>query len=136
MRLPVSFWLNNALRSDLFWMWEIPRWIKHKKSWNEELGLNPLSANPTKWSNTLKQFVGKLPTKCLSVFDHFVKLALKGLRVKLLRMTATSVWCTIWYESIVRDSIHPGTHSEPSHWSKMELTAIAKIVKGLQKAPC
>ena len=41
--------------------------------------LNPLSANPTKWSNTLKQFVGKLPTNCLSVFDHFVKLALKGL---------------------------------------------------------
>ena len=24
--------------------------------------LNPLSANPTKWSNTLKQFVGKLLT--------------------------------------------------------------------------
>ena len=41
---------------------------------------NPLSANPTKWSNTLKQFVGNLPTSCVSVFDHFVKLALKGLR--------------------------------------------------------
>ena len=41
--------------------------------------LNPLSANPTKWSNTLKQFVGNLPTNCLSVFDHFVKFALKGL---------------------------------------------------------
>ena len=41
--------------------------------------LNPLSVNPTKWSNTLKQFVGKLPTNCLSVFDHFVGLALKGL---------------------------------------------------------
>ena len=41
---------------------------------------NPLSANPSKWSNTLKQFVGKLPTNCLSVFDHFVKLALKGVR--------------------------------------------------------
>ena len=40
----------------------------------------PLSANPTKWSNTLKQFVGKLATNCLSVFDHFVKLTLKGLR--------------------------------------------------------
>ena len=40
---------------------------------------NPLSANPTKWSNTLKQFVGKKPTNCLSVFDHFVGLALKGL---------------------------------------------------------
>ena len=45
-----------------------------------EILLNPLSANLTKWSNTLKQFVGKLPTNCLSVFDHFVGLALKGLR--------------------------------------------------------
>ena len=35
---------------------------------------------PIKWSNTLKQSVGKLPTNCLSVFDHFVKLALKGLK--------------------------------------------------------
>ena len=41
--------------------------------------LNPSSVNPTKWSNTLKQFVGKLPTNCLSVSDHFVGLALKGL---------------------------------------------------------
>ena len=41
--------------------------------------INPLSANTTKWSNTLKQFVGKLPTNYLSVFDHFVGLALKRL---------------------------------------------------------
>ena len=41
---------------------------------------NPLSANFIKWSNTLKQFVGKLPTNCLSVFDYFVGLALKGSR--------------------------------------------------------
>ena len=39
---------------------------------------NPLSASFTKWSNTLEQFVGKLPTNC-SVFDHFGKSALKGL---------------------------------------------------------
>ena len=38
------------------------------------VSINPLSTNPTKWSNTLKQFVGNL-----RVFDHFVKLALKGL---------------------------------------------------------
>ena len=37
---------------------------------------NPLSANFTKWSNTLKQFVGNLPTNCLSVFDHFLELML------------------------------------------------------------
>ena len=41
------------------------------------LQLNPFSANPTKWLNTVKQFVGKLPTKCLIVFDYFVGLALK-----------------------------------------------------------
>ena len=41
---------------------------------------NPLSANFTKGSNTLKQFVSNLPTNCLSVFGHFVGLALKGLK--------------------------------------------------------
>ena len=41
---------------------------------------NPLSANFMKWSNTLKQFVCKLPTNCLSVFDHFAGLALKRLK--------------------------------------------------------
>ena len=41
---------------------------------------NPLSVNFTNWSNTLKQFVGKLRTNCLSVFDHFMGLVLKGLR--------------------------------------------------------
>ena len=41
--------------------------------------LKPLSANITKWSSKLKQFVDKLPTNCLSVFDNFVGLVLKGL---------------------------------------------------------
>ena len=41
--------------------------------------VNPLSANFTKWSNSLKQFAGKLPTNCLSVFDNFMGLALKEL---------------------------------------------------------
>ena len=38
---------------------------------------NPLSVNPTKWSNTFKQFVGKLQMNSLSVFDHFLGLVLK-----------------------------------------------------------
>ena len=46
--------------------------------------LNTLSANPTKLSNILKQFVGNLqfPANCLSVFDHFVILVLKGLKMR------------------------------------------------------
>ena len=38
-----------------------------------------LSTNPTKWSDTLKQFIGQLTTNGLNVFDHFVGLVLKGL---------------------------------------------------------
>ena len=52
------------------------------------VNVNPLSANPTKWSNTLKQFVGKLPTSCLSVFDHFVKLALNGLKRRKMMISS------------------------------------------------
>ena len=43
---------------------------------------NPLSVNPTKGSNTLKQ----LPTNCLSLFDHFMGLVLKGLRIHRLNL--------------------------------------------------
>ena len=46
--------------------------------------INPLNANPVKWSNTFKQFVGKLPTNYLSLFDHFVGLAFKGLTLTKL----------------------------------------------------
>ena len=43
------------------------------------LSVNCVSANPAKCSGTLKQFVGKLPTSFLSVFEYFVGLALRGL---------------------------------------------------------
>ena len=43
--------------------------------------INPLSANPTKWSNT-QTIRRQKPTNGLSVFDHFVELALKGLSKK------------------------------------------------------
>ena len=59
--------------------------------------LNPLSVNPTKWSNTLKQLVGKLSTNCLSVFDHFLKLALKGLRVyTYATLKSTGIFCLLF----------------------------------------
>ena len=48
--------------------------------WKCKSLVNPFSINPTRWSNTLKQFVGKLSTDCLSLFDHFVGLVLKGLK--------------------------------------------------------
>ena len=41
---------------------------------------NILNTNSTKWSNKLKQLDCNLPTNFLSLFDHFVGLALKGLK--------------------------------------------------------
>ena len=56
--------------------------------------INPFSANFTKLSNTLKQFVGNLPTNCLSVFDYFVGLALKGLRLSYIwNWELTTAFC-------------------------------------------
>ena len=55
-------------------------WCKYKNLNLKESLFNPLSAKPAKWSNTLKQFVGNLPTSYLNVCDYFLKLGLKGLR--------------------------------------------------------
>ena len=52
----------------------------HHEVFSKIVIYNPLRAKFIKWSNTLKQIVGKLPTICLSVFDHFSGLALKGLK--------------------------------------------------------
>ena len=59
--------------------------------------INPLSTNPTKWSNTLKQFAGNLATNCLSVFDHFVKLALKGLRASFQNIVNLKAYINLFY---------------------------------------
>ena len=40
---------------------------------------DPLSTNPTKWVKHIQAIRRLLPTNCLSVFDHFVELALEGL---------------------------------------------------------
>ena len=53
--------------------------------------VNPLSANITKYSKILKQFVGKLLTICLSVFDHFVGLVLTGLKKMQNELTASQL---------------------------------------------
>ena len=47
------------------------------------------SPTSEKWSNTLQQIVGDLPTICLSVFDHFMNLALKGLSTKITKWSNT-----------------------------------------------
>ena len=50
--------------------------------------LNHLSANPTKWSNTLKQFVGNLPANCLSLFDLYGEIGAKRVNISTIKVYA------------------------------------------------
>ena len=58
-----------------------------------EQTIKPLSANLTKWSNTLKQFACK-SRRIIFEFGHFLGLALKGLKVPspVLRGTEKEQW--------------------------------------------
>ena len=88
---------------------------------------NPLSANPAKWSNTLKQFVGNLPTNCLSVFDHFVKLAFKGLMLLKCFKSQTDVILTrhaifyIFLSLCTSRSINHMIYFSLSFWFSLQL---------------
>ena len=97
--------LKKAYLSSLAWgnTYQV---LKKWKGCLLEAEYNLLSANPKKWSNTLKHFVdfcfifcylqkvdfltafNYLLTNCLSVFDHFVGLKPKGLRGTELNWSA------------------------------------------------
>ena len=71
-------------------LWKSFDWIRYDSSIRPLLikslsifSFNPSGVNPTKLSDTLKKFVGYWPTNCLSVFDHFVGLALKELKTNI-----------------------------------------------------
>ena len=49
-----------------------------------KLNINRLSANPTKWSNTLKQLSSAFANELFELFDNFVGLARKRLTTKIM----------------------------------------------------
>ena len=100
--------------------------------------VNPLSANSTKWSNTLKQFVDNFPTNCLSVFDHFVILALKGLNIEFRRVVLSKIFIRKNYGitrailfSERRDRNLPFTSTYPSRLKKTPYIGRTKIIPSL-----
>ena len=60
---------------------KVENFLSFRFALDDQFFVNALSANPEKWSNTLKQIVGNLPTICLSVFDHFMNLDLLRLMI-------------------------------------------------------
>ena len=69
--------------------------------------INPLSAKSTKWSNTLKQFVGCCRQIILSVLNYFVGLALKWLSFLSHEHSTLTNWGQFskhfWWENCVAD---------------------------------
>ena len=64
---------------------------KHLRDFEKrlEFPVNALGAKFIKRSNILKQFVGKLPTNCFSVFDDFVGRTVKELNVTIWEVCFT-----------------------------------------------
>ena len=97
---------------------------------------NPFSANFTKWSNRLKKFIGNLPTNCLSVSDHFVGLALKGLRYLYYKHLKTFIYQIVLFKfryrcsphdfrhflafSVPHTGIYPSSFTNVRFWTKIE----------------
>ena len=77
----IILFLKKGILQNLAWTGELVPTTRGMfgLGWDNLWIVNPLSANAAKWSKTLNQFVGKLPTNFSSVFNHFVGLALKRL---------------------------------------------------------
>ena len=90
------------------------KYLKHSLNiliqlWIYLPNLNALSANLAKWSNTLKQFVGNLPTNYLGVFDYFEGLTLKGLN-------QTKIGC-FPYRKLLLTETEPENGKLHSYWN-------------------
>ena len=88
--------------------------------------VNPLNAKFIKWSNKLKQFIGKLPTNCLSVFDHFVGLAFKGLN----KLFVVYTW-NIYIEKILNVSILSHASIKTLRWQSSNQILLKMYVSKL-----
>ena len=62
-----------------------------------------------KWSNTLKLFVGNSgqPTNCLSMFDHFVELVLKGLMPRTSSFSMCVAMLLLFMQALFRNRSSP-----------------------------
>ena len=69
LRMFIYGWIEHFQYSDSFSLWDTTKTYKEVYL-QITLAVGPLSANPTKWSNTIKQFVGKkkLHARCLTGF--------------------------------------------------------------------
>ena len=93
--------------------------------------LNPLNVNFTKWSTTLKHFVGNLAMNCLSVLDHFVGLVLKGLSRSTTR-EATRVQSLLYQKSSLALLVVNETYTKMLHYFTILFPRYQSLVTNCQ----
>ena len=72
----------------------------------------PLSANPTKWSNTLKQFVGEIADELFECVWPFYEIGAKRIMLKKINTTNYSKWfCIDIYVLICTKNLESSTGS-------------------------
>ena len=111
--------LNGILMNSYYWLLEL---VKTNC-------VNPLSVNPSKWVNTLKQFVGKLPRSCVYVFDHFVLLA-QRLRMSAFKFLCSSIEKTLdikWKQRRLQSSFTNRFFAAASEICKLRLKSVAIV---------
>ena len=111
--------LNGILMNSYYWLLEL---VKTNC-------VNPLSVNPSKWVNTLKQFVGRLPRSCLYVFDHFVLLA-QRLRMSAFKFLCSSIEKTLdikWKQRRLQSSFTNRFFAAASEICKLRLKSVAIV---------
>ena len=113
--------LRTPFFVELLW-WLLQVQLSIHWDFKQKLTLKRKKLNPTKWSNTLKEFVAKLPTNCLSVLDHFVGLALRRL---------------IWednslklFDFLLGNSTHNFLESFTVNFSEIKFSVSVKILYG------
>ena len=98
--------------------------IQNYLSFYSLCGFKILSANPTKWSDTIKQFFVSLLTNCFwRVFDHFLGLALKGLKfpLRLIALSYSTLICMSNHHLLVQSQQLKHQHNV---WNLFKLTIV------------
>ena len=89
--------------------------------------LAPISQNDQK----PKQFVGNLPMNCLSVFDHFVGLALKGLMIRIFNSRPPKPHYLFWWNVAPVLNIIKNSCDSPENISDKQLAYNVKTLMAL-----
>ena len=95
------------------------------------LDRSPLSSNPTKMVKHTQTIRRLLPTNSLSVFNHFVGLALKWIALSLFLRLTCFCYCYISIFDVLANIIFSYCHQQHSHYYFFSLFRVGFFIGSL-----